>query len=184
MNAVKVQNAIVFAPAEILINLLDAIPTAECNDYMLITLDEWTRIYNAFIVRKERVDLLESMNVIVAQRMSFVDDNIQSFQLEDECKKHIFPVYTPDPKFSSLQLNKLMGLFVLLFLLLFTSLLVLVGEVLCEKFQKKENIFEEIVEPFEIHLQVGNVITPEIRRQIQVKYFEILQLIDKNENLH
>ena len=43
--------------------------------------------------------MLESMNLIVAERMSFVDEYIQTFNLSDECKKRIYPVYTRgDPK--------------------------------------------------------------------------------------
>jgi hypothetical protein len=59
-----------------------------------ISFEEWTQIYGALIMRKERVDILEFMNVIVAVRMSFVHDFIQSNQLNEKCQKHIFPVFT------------------------------------------------------------------------------------------
>jgi hypothetical protein len=45
-------------------------------------------------MQKECVNILEFMNVIVAERMSFVHDFIQLNQLNEKCQKHIFPVFT------------------------------------------------------------------------------------------
>jgi hypothetical protein len=62
--------------------------------YLYISFDEWTRSYAGLIMRKERVGILEFMNVIAAERMPFVYDFIQSNQLNEKCQKHIFPVFT------------------------------------------------------------------------------------------
>jgi hypothetical protein len=86
-----------------------------CGNYVYVTFDEWKRTFSGIIMRKQRHDLLESMNAIVAERMSFVDRHIQSAQLDDECSKHIFPVYTPEMKYRTLVLADFSGAFTFLF---------------------------------------------------------------------
>jgi hypothetical protein len=102
LDAINRENGIYINAESELLYLLDKIEPDLCENYLYISLDEWTRMYAGLMMRKERVDILESMNVIVAERMSFVDNFIQSNQLNNECRAHIFPVYTPNPKYSSL----------------------------------------------------------------------------------
>jgi hypothetical protein len=129
-------------------------------------------------MRKERVVLLESMNVIVAERMSFFDNFIHSHQLGVECRKHIFPVYTPNPKYSSLQLAKISGSLVFLFSLLCLSVFVLVGEIVFDKFSVKEAKVAE--KSYEIQLCIDDKI--EVGRRISyTEYLEFLEIIEKRD---
>src|SRR3569832_1706333 len=110
-------------------------------------------------MRKDRVDVLESMNVNVAERMPFVDRYIQSFQLDEQCRKLLFPVYTPNPKYDPLELRKLGGVFVFLLSMLCLSLIVLFFEIIASKWYRQEKKMKSEQTTFEIQLYVDQRIT-------------------------
>jgi hypothetical protein len=58
--------------------------------------------------------MLDSLNFVVAERMSFIDVYIQSIELDKECRKHIFPVYKPHAKYKPLILVEFSGAFAFL----------------------------------------------------------------------
>lgn len=72
------KNGIYIHAETTVMNLLANIEQNLCKNYIFVTFDEMTRMYISLIIRKERVDLLESMNVVVAERFRYFDDNIQS----------------------------------------------------------------------------------------------------------
>jgi hypothetical protein len=152
-----------------------------CEDYVYVPFDEWTRMYSAIIMRKERGHMLESMNTIIAERMSFVDDYVQSFQLEDECREQIFPVYTPNPKFESLQLVKITGALAFLFLFLCISVFVLLAEIISHKRRGTKMEIEGEFQTFDIgiHLQIDNSFASASRQEIFDKYVQLLEAIDR-----
>jgi hypothetical protein len=171
-------NAVVFGPEGVLYSLLNRLDGSECANYVLITLDTWTRIYLALIMSQQRRNILENMNAIVAQRMNYVGETIQAFQFSDECRKHIFPVYEPNPSYVPLKLSAFTDTFSLLFLFLFFSILVLVGERMWGRKQHKERVVQSI----EYHLQVSMSVSPDIRNELHLKWMEILKLLDKLDN--
>src|SRR3954469_20348869 len=73
LNHLKGDNAILIDEESLVMNVLSKIPVDECANYVFTSFEEWTRAYGAIIMRPQRVDMLESMNVIVAERMSYVD---------------------------------------------------------------------------------------------------------------
>jgi hypothetical protein len=163
-----------------LLYLLSIIEPNLCQNYLYISFDEWTRSYSAFIMRKERVDILESMNVIIAERMSFVDNFIQANQLNEECRKHIFPVYTPDPKYSPLQLMKINGAFVFLFSFLCLSVCVLIIERISIRWTSLKNTDES--ETYEIRIHNYNKLSTETQQIIAEKYLKIRAAIENDVN--
>jgi hypothetical protein len=90
-------------------------------------------------MRKERKDILESINVIVAERMSYVVDYVQSFHLDDTCRKDILPVYTPDSKYCLLKLGEFLGTFMLLFLILIVFTFVIIEKRVGKSFKRTTN---------------------------------------------
>jgi hypothetical protein len=173
-QTIMLHNGVYINEQSILINEMTLIDPKLCENYLYISFDEWTRSYSALVMRKERVDLLESMNVIVAERMSYADDVLQSFQLHDECRKHIFPVYTPDPKYSPLQLMKISGALVFLFSFLGLS----VGVLFLEIFMfRVKHVKSKVVRTHHLQIHFDDTIKESVRKEIYAKYEEILELI-------
>jgi hypothetical protein len=158
---------------------LNKITPAECANYVYVTLDEWRRAYSALILRNERVDILESMNFIVAERMSYVNDYIQSFQLTEECRKHIFPIYEPNPKFESLPLLKITGALAFLFLFLCISVFVLIAEIISSKRRDPKMATGNEFQTFQIHWDIDDTFSSDKRREIFAKYLELIEIIHK-----
>jgi hypothetical protein len=180
-------NVIAIYPETILLKMLADIPSNECANYIFITFDEWTRMMFSLIMRKERVDILESMNAIVAERMSYVDDHIQSFQMGDACRKHIFPVRIPDPIYAPMLLREFSGAFALLFLLLFVSLASLVVEIIVSWNTKTQitNRQQDELATFVIpRIVVDSSMTDEKRNILYAHYVGILKVIGTNEHLN
>jgi hypothetical protein len=175
-------NAILLAQEELAIMILAQLDDGQCEDYVFITLDQWTRMYLAMIVRSTRRDVVEMMNVVIAERMSRVDETIQSMQLTEECRKHVFPVYEPNLKYFTLKLDKFIGTFMVLFMFLFMSILVLAAEKIYDTLRKKDKLMDEVDDDdsFEIQIKVGKHILPNVKREIRNKYAEILHLLDNN----
>jgi hypothetical protein len=170
-------NGIYISSESSLVNALTRIEPELCKHYTYITFDEWGRTLSSLIMSKKRADLSESMNVIVAERMSYVDDYIQTLQLSEECRRHIFPVYTSNPKYLPLKLVKISGALTLLLLLLCLSVLVLLLEMCCYHRRPEVNIDTDIP-PFDINLHIDDMLTLKTRRIIVAKYMEIMQAID------
>jgi hypothetical protein len=118
------------------LNLLTNIEPELCKNYIYQTFDDWAQMPSAMIMRKERRSMLKSMNVIVAERMSFVDDYIQSILLKEKCREYLLPVYTPNPIYSPLKLAKFSGQFAFLFLFLCLTFFIFTLELLVVKWKK------------------------------------------------
>jgi hypothetical protein len=178
LEAINRKDGIYIYDEDYLLYLLSTIAPNLCKNYLYIPLDEWTRSYSAFIMRQNRVELLESMNVIVAERMSYVDDFIQSNQLDEECRKHIFPVYTSDPKFDALKLVELSGAFLFLFVFLCLAIGVLFIEAMSTN-RKKAITLESIDTMVELHLHYDETVSADRRDAIAELQFNIQCLIEE-----
>jgi hypothetical protein len=153
----------------------------DCSNYVYVPLDEWTRRYSALIVRKERVDILESMNVIVAERMSYIDKYVQSYHLSDECHKHIFPVHTQTPRFESLQVLEFTGALTMLFIFSCMSVLILFVEIVWYKWYGAKTATDTKIEyqTFVIQMMaIDDTFTSVKRQEIFEQYSRLLDVID------
>jgi hypothetical protein len=183
LDAITTENGIYVEAENYLLNLLSEIEPNLCHNYLYISFEELTRGYSALIMRKERVDMLESMNVIVAERMSYVDDFIQSNQLNDECRAHIFPVYTPDPKYSPLQLVKINSAFVFLFTFLCVSMCVLIMERMSIRWTCCQNMKSvEQRERIEIRVRNYDKLSPKTQKIIEAMYVKMCVAIEHDAN--
>jgi hypothetical protein len=150
---------------------------ALCANYVYVTFDDWTSVYSALMMGKHRQDMLESMNAIVAERMSYVDNFIQSFQLDEKCRSHIFPVYKSNPRYLPLHLVKISGAFVFLFTILCVSVLVLLIELISARWVSDLETIAEDLEPININISIGNRIDT-ARRISFSRYLRIKRLLD------
>jgi hypothetical protein len=181
LHQIDTHNAILFETDGLGLHALSELEPTLCVNYVYVTFDEWMRTFSGIIMRKQRDDLLESMNVIVAERMSFVDRHIQSTQLDDECSKHIFPVYTPDPKFHTLVLADFSGAFTFLFTLLTMSGCMLLCEVWVWRYHVRAlRPPRKIIEPFEtvLKVHVDATMSTELREQIFMTYVQLVELMN------
>ncbi len=176
LYTINTYNAILIDTNNVLMGELLA--STECANYVYVPFDDWTRIYRALIIRNGRVDILESMNVIVAERMSFIDTYFQSFQLSEECRQHIFPVYIPNPKFEPLPLLKITGALALLFLFLCSSVFVLFAEIIWYNWRGAKMKTKKEFQTFVIHLNIDNTFSSERREAIFKQYLRLLDVID------
>jgi hypothetical protein len=174
------QNNGIFIDGEYnLLKLLTRISPELCENYVYITFDEWTRIYRTLMLRKGQDEMLEFWNQIVAQRVSYFDNNIQSFQLKDECREHIFPIYTANLGYAPLILVEISGAMVLLFTFLSLSILILICEIFY--FRRKGDKSEKTtLEKYQLFINFDNTFTLSEREVILSKYVEILDVIEKH----
>ncbi len=172
-------NGILFDTESVILDYLSTINPKLCSNYVYVTFDDWTRISSSLIMTKGRVDLLESMNVVVAERMSYMEDYVASFQLDPECKKHIFPVYTPDPSYDPLTLRDVSGTFALLVALLGVALSVLCVE-LISKNAKEDKVEEFELKLYDLHFHFDSTLSLDRRQMIMEKYSEMLDIIESD----
>jgi hypothetical protein len=118
------------------------------------------------------------MNVVVAERLGYFDSYVEPSQLKDECRQHIFPVYTPNPSYSALILAHFSGTFMVLFALLVFSTFVLIGEIIVKRYQRRQETEDEILQ-FNIALKVDTTIPLHIKDVIHSKYVEITEQIQE-----
>jgi hypothetical protein len=158
-DAIDIYNGILLGSESRILQYLSQSDPSKCGNYIYVGIDEWTRLYSGFMMRNERVDVLESMNVIVAERMAFVDDYIQTSQLDDECRKGLFSDSTPDSTYAPLQLVEISGALVFLFAFLCFSVVVLLIEVAHGRWKKKDNLKQQNEEEtFSIYIRFNNEI--------------------------
>lgn len=100
----------------------------------------------------------------------------------EECRKHLFPFYTPDPQYFPLKLAKISGPLLFLFLFLCLSCAVFVFEILlarCKNVVNGQNQLK-VLEPVELQISISNKV--EMVKNVSMKTFsEILALIEKDE---
>ncbi len=180
IDIINTQNGILIYEESILVHILRSIPPDECGNYIYIVFDDWTRTYTSLLMGREQKDMLESWNVIVAERVSYVNEYIRTYGLSEECRNEIFPVYTPDPIYNPLILADFSGAFSLLACMLTLSLFYLMVEVIYMKFVKTEQPHtSSVMGPFEIHIQVSDSVSSRDKKLVYEKYVEILAIIEK-----
>jgi hypothetical protein len=131
---------------------------------------------------KQHRDMLEIMNIHIAERMSFVGDYIRSFEVDRECRQHILPVYTPDPTYEALRLDEISGVIVFLFGLLVVSIVILLLEILSVKWKNVANgtDFKEVPTSFALHENIDERFEFHKRRRILEKHLELLEEIERD----
>jgi hypothetical protein len=181
IETINTQNGILIYEESMLVHILSNIPAKECKNYIYVSFDEWTRTYSSLIIRKEQFRMLQSWNVIVAERVSYVNDYIQRFHLDEDCRKAIFPVYTPDPTFERLILADVSGAFAFLGFLLCFSLFFLFGEIIFVKYVKlkQKTHVEELITPFVVTLDISDRVLPYNRKLILAKVQEIFKILEE-----
>src|SRR6185369_9635295 len=71
---------------------------------------------SAMVITKYRKDLLEPLNVIVAERLSFVEqvaDDFENFHMDKTCTKALFPEKLTAPTFVRINFYALSGAFMI-----------------------------------------------------------------------
>ncbi len=114
--------------------------------------------------------------------MSYVDNYIQSLvELEEECRRHIFPVFTPNPRYLPLKLLKFSGALVFLVLSIFISLFVLFAEIVYKRRTTNGSIEENENWNEEFHIQylhIDKKFSRRKRKAIFEHYSKLLEVID------
>jgi hypothetical protein len=179
IKLIQTQNGIEFNSESVLLNYLNHIDPDLCESYVYVSLNEWAGMYHALIMNKGKREMLQNMNTIVAERMSFVDDYIQSYKLNEKCRKHIFPVYSPTPYYSGpLLLAGIGGPFVFLISLLSLSFCVFLLEMYSTRWMKKE----EVLETFELPaLHYDSRTSLHKRELIEMEYAKLRSFIETIE---
>jgi hypothetical protein len=149
--------------------LLSQIEPELCKNYVYHSFDDWTTLPSALIMRKGRRDMLDAMNVIVSERMSFVDDYVHSISLNEKCRQHIFPVYTQNPTYVSLKLAKISGAFAFLFFFLCLSLFVFLLELAYVWWRPK-------LKTFHVVIRFSKTLPPNRQALIMMNYSRMCEL--------
>jgi hypothetical protein len=149
-----------------------------CKNYVYHTFDDWTTIPSALIMRKERRDMLDAMNVIVSERMSFVDDYVHSISLSKQCSELLFPDFIPEPKYVPIQLVEMSGVFAFLFLFLSFSFLLFLFELLFVWWRPNLKTFHVV-----IHFSKTSL-PPDVQALILEKYAKMCDMVANAKDIH
>jgi hypothetical protein len=182
LDAINTQNGIYIEGESAIRDVLREIPPHMCNNYVFMRIDEWARGVSALIMQKGRKEMLEEMNAIVAERMSYVDEYIRSFHIEPQCGNEIFYTHMPELTFAPLQLAEIGAtlLFTLVFLCL--AVIVLLAEVLLHRWHCRSKSAETTAKHiFEMNIRYDDTLSIDTRRIIEAKYFDIIDAIQRDK---
>jgi hypothetical protein len=135
------------------------------------------------ILRKERRSILESLNIIISERLTFVGLIADEMKLNKECEKHINPPNIVEPKYVPLTRYTLSGAFVLLLCLCAVAILIFLLEVTTHLIFKVLNSnassdFELSSDVILFNNSFLEIVTPEGRDEVMQKYSDFLQVFD------
>jgi hypothetical protein len=136
MKEIDRANAVLIAEYIDIMQLLSLLPHEHCAKYAVVDVDAFGAYSATLMLRKERRDLLEPFNVIVAERMHYITDLIEKHQMSEECWNHIYPPNVAEPRFQQLSMYTLSGSFALLFCLSVIAFCVFLCELVAFKFIK------------------------------------------------
>jgi hypothetical protein len=178
-------NGILMEEIAIIHQYLSQLDPRECQNYAVLKLDEVATFFDALLIRKERRDILESLNVIVLERMDFVSKLIEKHELNEECRQHIYPSNIVEPTYQQLSMYTLSGAFALLMCLLSVSLLIFVVEV---KLHKRIESPKQRVQMGKIATMLHSIEIADFHDEVNtehldavlVKYFEFRDMLLKS----
>jgi hypothetical protein len=147
MYEIEHVNAIVFEELSTIHYRLGKLPPSECGKYVVIELSEMSTYSMSIMLRHARRDILESLNVIIAERLTFISGLVEHIQMSDECHKLIYPPTTPEPRFVRLSLSALSGAFAMTICSFGIAIVILLIEIVCKRHVKhvrRYNIAERL----------------------------------------
>jgi hypothetical protein len=177
MKDVIDKNVIIIVDIPTIYQLLSQLDPHECAKYVIIELPQIVPAWMTLAVRKERRDLLEALNVIVAERMNFIDDLIDENALTDECRNHIYPPNIPEQKFTPLTFYTLSGTFFLVSCLCALSFIVLVCEIIISKRTPTSTSSSSPLTSLWLNCNL-EAIQPDRRDEVLHQYYILRDLID------
>jgi hypothetical protein len=142
-NETAAGNLIIMAEMSVILHVLSYIKPEECSKYAIVELNEVGPAWATMMLNKKRRDLLEPLNVIVAERMNFVTQLLEKDKTNEECMKHIYPKNIAEPKFQQMTMYTLSGIFALLVALLIFAAIVFLVEVFSTKLGYKPEMIKK-----------------------------------------
>jgi hypothetical protein len=176
---IEKEHDILFAELSEIFELMSRNKPEDCANYAVFVLEEIDVHFVTWILRKERRDILETLNVIVAERMDFVTRLLEKNQLSDECRNHIFPPNVAEPRFKKMSMYTLSGVFTLLMCLSVVALITFLVEILFGKCRaEKKNI--DIDATFDKKAVLQSLddlmdIVPIDKQQLAIMHYDVLR---------
>ncbi len=136
-------NAIIVNVVSDLYKELSKLPSSECANNIVISLDEIPLKWATLILRKDS-KLLEPLNVIIAERYNYAQDILDKPQLPRECHELLFPLEKTMSSFVPLTLYTLSGSFTFLIFFSFMAILVFISEFVYERYANTEAVIAVI----------------------------------------
>jgi hypothetical protein len=117
--------------------ILHMIPPKECGKFALVRV--WTTYppFGAIMLHKGKKKLLETLNLRIAERSNFLEQQLETLKPDPICMKNIAPTEKVVTEFAALTVSALSGSFALLVILLFCSLFVFLIKFIVFKFWKQ-----------------------------------------------
>jgi hypothetical protein len=177
------KNAILLEDMNTMTSRLTRITPKKCASYTITPLTD-THVWYSLVLRKDRKDMLENLNAIVAQRYIFIDKFVDTFQLSDECRQKLHPAFTNDFRYVSIQLDTVSGAFVFALCCALLSVCVFIGELICAKYYHGGTRMSEheMLVPLNINFNVDVFVTTDECNYILDQYEELVELLSKIEN--
>jgi hypothetical protein len=138
IHKVKTGEAIIIEELEDIHFRLSELPPAECANFAIVELNEITSYGMTLMLNKQRVDLLEPLNVIVAERINYVTNLINKYQMSDECRENIYHTTIAEPTFVPLSMYTLSGAFALTIGLLLFACFVFTSEIFIARYVHRQ----------------------------------------------
>jgi hypothetical protein len=171
-NDIIDNNAVYLNEISFIIQKLSQLPPRECANYDVILLPQIMHIWMCLMVRNERRDLLEPFNVIIAERMDFINNLPDKPQMSEECMNYVFPRDIGANQFVSLSIYSLSGAFALLLILLALSIFVFLAEFLASKTCSVKTTTEAIVMENDLINEFDRFISEKLRDKIVYEHKE------------
>jgi hypothetical protein len=166
------ENGIMFATLSAIHERLNALKPELCGQYAIVELTDLPPTMLSLIFNKNRKVIVEAMNVIVSERMDFIQKIFESFELNEECRNYIFPKNSFTYK--SLQLRSLTGALTLLAAMMIIGLIICILEFGMFQFSTKEKTEDTNNIILHLHIDLSTVDSSKHSLLLQ-KYGEILK---------
>jgi hypothetical protein len=139
IELVNNENAILIDDVFSITSKLSRLAVKDCSKYVMVPIAMGKSHWVTLMLRKERIDVLESINVIIAERFDAVQEIATTYPIDEQCIAHLNSQHTPSPSYISLNLYTLSGCFVSAILFFILAAIFLSAEIVYFKYFQRRN---------------------------------------------
>jgi hypothetical protein len=172
-DSVDKENRIMLSPMSFIYERLNALEPELCERYAIVELTDLPPTMRGLIFNKNRTKIVEAMNVIVLERMDFIQKMYSLFELNEECRNYIFP--KDSLNYKSLQLRSLTGALTLLAAMMVFGIIICILEFGMFRFSTTKQEKDDTKVFLDLHIDILATVDSSKHLILLQKYAEILK---------